>query len=384
MKKHLLGFLTAGLIVLSAASAAQAANVTLRVEGKDRTVVPQTTVALPSSPVLKDGTHACAATSFGGALQSAVGSDWTADYFASYDTYLLTGIKGYAPAYPDYFALWVNHKYTYLSVCDPGLQEGDDILALVDYCDSGPAPDYACLNDSVLPLAIDAPKTVAPGAPFTVTVKRYEKDGTLAPVAGANLAVGDVVQTTNASGQATVTAAAGPNALRASKTNFAAVDATVCATDGADGFCGTTKPGDPIPPVGPPGNPPVVPVAPAVQITGITEQQTFAAGKAPRTLSGTVSPDPDGIKKVQLRLTRNDAGKCSTYAGKYEKWLKIKRCSASLGRWFTIGDRQDWTYLLPQAPSKGRYVLDVRAVDNKLNVDTSIRRGHNRIVFFVK
>jgi len=383
MKKHLLGFLTAGLIVLSAASAAQATNVTLRVEGKDRTVVPQTTVALPSAPVLKDGTHECAATSFGGALQSAVGNDWAASYNSSFAAYYLTGIKGYAPAGDDYFALWINHKYTYKSVCDDGLQEGDDVLALVDYCNYDPAT-FGCTNDSVLPLAIDAPKTVTPGVPFTVTVKRYATDGTLAPVAGANLAVGDAVQTTNASGQVAVTAAAGPNALRASKANFAAVDASVCATDGADGYCGTTKPGDPIPPVQPPADPPVVPKAPIVQITGITEQQTFAAGKAPRTLAGTVTPDPDGIKKVQLRLTRNDAGACSTYAGKYEKWLKIKRCSASLGRWFTIGDRQDWSYLLPQTPSKGRYVLDVRAVDGKLNVDTSIRRGHNRIVFFVK
>ena len=50
---------------------------------------------------------------------------------------------------------------------------------------------------------------------------------------------------------------------------------------------------------------------------------------------------------------------------------------------FSIGDRQDWSYLLPERLGKGRYVLDVIAID-KLGTRDSITRGRNRVVFHVR
>ena len=50
---------------------------------------------------------------------------------------------------------------------------------------------------------------------------------------------------------------------------------------------------------------------------------------------------------------------------------------------FSIGDRADWSYLLPKRLGKGRYVLDVIAVDKLGNRD-ALARGRNRVVFFVR
>ena len=303
-------------------------------------------------------------------IYTKLGDDWAATYYPSYSTYLLDGIKGFAPAYPDYFALWVNHKYSSLSVCDPGLQEGDDVLALVDYCDSGPPPDYACLNESVMPLALDAPVKVTRGTPFTVTVRHYDKNGGLVPVAGATVSGGAAPATTDAAGHASVTvSAAGALTLRAAKTNFAGVDAGTCATTGVDGLCGTTIPPDR--------------AAPRAVIVGLVQHRRYRRTTAPQLLQGTVAPDPSGIRSVEIRVTRNDRRRCSYFSATTETWRKSRRCVATAGRWFAVGDRQDWSYQLPARLSRGRYVVDVRATDTKGNRDDTVRAGSSRFVFWV-
>ncbi len=367
LKKNLAG-LCAGICLLAVVPSAGAVDVTLRVEGKAANLVPATAVTLPAADVLKDGQHPCARDSFGGALQSAVGNDgWGASYNAGFGAYFLTSIKGFAPSGNDYFALWVNHQYTTRSVCDTGLQAGDDLLALVDYCDYDPGAKV-CKNENVLPLALEVPRTVTPGAPFTATVTRYALNGSTAPVAGAS--VGGA--TTDAAGKVALTVAApGPASFRASKDNFAGVDAATCATTGTDGFCGTSKPAPDTTPA-------------AGRITGVTEQQRFARGKGPRTLKGTVDADPSGIKSIELRLTRTDGRACSTFDGTRERFAKLTRCGAARGRWFSVGDRADWSYLLPSALGRGRYVLDVRTTDKAGNVDSTLQRTRNRVVFHVR
>jgi hypothetical protein len=388
VKKPVLGLAIVATLICSAP--ALAASVNLRVEGKTDELVPSTRVTLPSQPVLKDGTHPCGATSIGAALQGAVGDDWAASYDSGFATYLLTGVRGYSPASPDYFALWVNHKYTSLSVCDDGLQEGDDVLILVDYCDYD-AQAQTCTNDPVLPLALDAPKVVTPGVPFTVTVTRYDGTGAQAPVAGAS--VGGA--TTDSAGHATVTVpGAGPSSLRATKPNFAGVTQAICATTGSDGLCGSSRPypgggggGSPSPACATNGHDGLcgtVDHTPALaRITSIREQQTFAKGNGPRTLAGTVAADPAGLRSVQLRLTRRDGARCSRYDDEREQFRRTRHCRATAGKWFDAGDRNAWSYLLPSKLGRGRYVLDVRTFDGAGNVDNTLQRGRNRIVFRV-
>ena len=58
------------------------------------------------------------------------------------------------------------------------------------------------------------------------------------------------------------------------------------------------------------------------------------------------------------------------------------------GVFFSIGTSAAWSYRLPQALTKGRYVLDVRTVDGAGNVTHGAERGaadkpRTRVVFFV-
>jgi hypothetical protein len=375
MKKHLIGLLTVALLALTAVPVAQATTVHLRVEGKTQTILPETTVTLPTAPILKDGTHACAPDSIGGAFESsAIGSDWDASY-GSFG-YFLSGIKGESPAGNDYFTLWVNHKSTFNGVCDGGagvgLQEGDDVLVFVDYCDYDPGLG-GCANAPVLPLAVDAPAKAKPGTPFTVTVSRYDANGVSAPVDGATVGGGAATVVTDASGHATVTlATGGPRTLSVTKDGFARVSTAVCASTGSDGNCGSLKP-----------PPPPDTRAPQPKLAGVKQHTTYSAKKAPRLLEGTIAADASGLKDVELRLTRNDRRRCSYFDGADARWHKSRKCVATAGTWFSVGDREDFSYQLPAKLKRGRYVLDVRATDGKGNVTSSLFAGYNRVVFRV-
>ena len=61
----------------------------------------------------------------------------------------------------------------------------------------------------------------------------------------------------------------------------------------------------------------------------------------------------------------------------------MKRCGARRGKWFSIGSKADWTYLLPKALGRGRYVLDLKTIDGAGNADSKLARTRNRVVFFV-
>jgi hypothetical protein len=73
--------------------------------------------------------------------------------------------------------------------------------------------------------------------------------------------------------------------------------------------------------------------------------------------------------------------------------VPFRRCGAPRGFFFKIGNDADWRYELPIDLPKGRYVLDVNAVDAAENRDWPAalpgrrygraRRGENRVVFRV-
>ena len=83
--------------------------------------------------------------------------------------------------------------------------------------------------------------------------------------------------------------------------------------------------------------------APTATIAGLKKR--YAHGRGPRELRGTVSADPSGIKSVRLAITRRKGDRCWTFAGGRERFVR-HRC----GGWksFKIGDRADWSYLLPE------------------------------------
>jgi hypothetical protein len=61
----------------------------------------------------------------------------------------------------------------------------------------------------------------------------------------------------------------------------------------------------------------------------------------------------------------------------------MKKCGATHGTWFSVGDKADFAYLLPSKLGAGRYVLDLQVVDKAGNKTAGLARGTTRVVFTV-
>jgi hypothetical protein len=393
LRSSLLG----ALLLVLLASTAQAATVSVRVSAVGPTSLPRTTVTMPTAGVPEDG-HACAATTAGAALDTAAGhANWAAHWDSTYNTHVLDSIYGESHPFGShlFWSVYVNGISALSGLCDVTVSQGDyaQFVALCDPYDP-PTDGSPCYGE---PLQLKAPATAAPGSTPTFTVTESQTDikngvTTIVPSAGAVISAAGQQATTDTAGHAALTLAdRGPVTITATKGTRVDDSAVACVSDGADGFCGTTKPGDP----------PAPPALPCVHngddglcgttdhrstygfVKSIREQQRFKHGKGPRQLGGTTDPDPSGLKDVRLRLTRNDRGRCATFDSRKLRFTAMKRCGASRGTWFSAGSRADWTYLLPAALGRGRYVLDVRTVDGAANADTKLDRGRNRVVFFV-
>jgi hypothetical protein len=321
-----------------------------------------------------------------GALESATAGNWSGTWSdgLGYSVEVILG-ESHTFSGDHYWGEFVN-GVPGNGACADELSAGDAVLFAPEPTDFSATPDN--------PMELQAPASAQKGAPFNVTVTEkvttfdssppYASHTVTKPVQGAS--VGGA--TTDANGVAAVTLDA-TSGLRATHAgNIRTATESVCVHDGDDGLCGTTKPGAPPPP-------------PCVHngddgfcgtpdhkftygfIKSIREQQHFRRGHGPRELQGTSDPDPSGIKDVQLRLTRNDRGRCSTFSASKLRFAAMKRCGARRGTWFSIGSKADWTYLLPKALGRGRYVLDLKTIDGAGNADDQLARTRNRVVFFV-
>ncbi len=145
-----------------------------------------------------------------------------------------------------------------------------------------------------------------------------------------------------------------------------AVPASSCRTNGRDGACGTPDR-----------------TGPSTTVTSIAEQQRFTRARAPLVLSGRAA-DRAGIADVRLRLTRRIGDtRCATFDGIEDSFQRLKPCGADRGTFFSIGGGTRWSWALPARLTRGRYTLDVQAVDALGNVSGPLARGIDRIVFTV-
>jgi hypothetical protein len=402
MKHQFLGLLLGGLVLASASPsfAAGPANVTVRVEGTGGALVGPTVITTTTAPVTKDGTHSCTGTSAAGALEQATAGDWTGDWSDGFGSYSVNRIKnenygGFSPSAPFYWGFAVNDAGADAGVCGTELQPGDEVL-FYKACN---AATSGCYSGDVLSIA--SPATVKPGEAFTVTVHQvatsfdssppFAKHVTRTPSAGATVFAGSQRATTDADGKAVLNVPesdAGAIGIRVTKGETNVPDqAPLCVSRGDDGFCGSTKPATPATPCVSRGDDGFcgTPDKRAAYgfIASIKEKAHFAKGHGPRELKGRTDADASGIKDVRLRLTRTDAGKCTTYDGTREAFKAMTKCGAARGAWFSVGDRADWSYLLPSRLGRGRYVLDLQVVDKAGNADSTLARGRNRVVFTV-
>lgn len=355
--------LAAGFALCMPASAV-AADVSVRVEGAADTLVPRTQVSTTTAPVSKDGTNSCGGTSAAGALERATGGDWAGTWAGPSLGYSVDRIR--TESYPfssapsgNYWSFWVNYRPAQTGVCGTELSTGDDVLFFPDCYGAG------CVNPS--PLKLSAPRTSASGRAFTATVSEVVPSGATVderPAAGATVSTGSAVYTTSADGTVEIPGQSRDTSLRATKAErVRSATETVCITSGVDGRCGS----------------PLDRAAPSVRIfTPKHDRRTYRRG--PRRIAGAVSADASGLRHVKLRLNRVHRGGCHAYGSRAERF---RRVSCGVGWWFSIGDDERWSYLLPERLPAGRYVLQAVAIDGSGN-RSRVRTGSNRVKFRVR
>jgi hypothetical protein len=363
MKLSIVTGTVAGLLALSAPASAAPATVDLRIEGAARTLFegPVTTDAAPF--VADDGPHPCGSTPTRGAVISAAAqagafalrATWSAQFNSpSFDSVAGESVA-YDPATGRFFAEYKNGAFAQVGACEDPVETGNTVL-------------FAYADGSEKLLTLSGPTTAKPGEP--VTLKVTDADGA---VDGATVAD----RQSGADGTVTVGpwSDRGDHDLKASKTGAIRSNRVrVCVSDGADGACGSSRPitpGLPAPSAAPDRT------APVAKLTGFSDRQVFSTG--PRELRGSFS-DASGVKVVKLRLTKRVGRRCWYFSGRMERF-RGTRCGR--GPYFAIGDRADWSYLLPARLGAGRYVLDAVAVDGAGN-RTPLERGTTRVVFTVR
>jgi len=385
MKHRRITGMVAGLLVLALAPAVAQADrtYTIRIEGQSATLLPKTTVTVPDGGAIPGAHSDCTWDKPAGALEKATGGNW------DHSNFVKTILGEFHDTYTSSWFVWTNGQFGSGFCYLPTVNGADIVVTAGDF--------DANYNAVDLPLYLrDVPANAVKGTPITVSVVEPNPDidpaynsfvsdtGTPKPAAGATVTLGTASATTGADGKATLTPAeSGSLTLQAKRGTTAARSetATVCvASSSSDGTCGTTKPttttAAPVVTVTGPDR-----VAPANVLKSVTEGKRYTASSAPRELKGTAA-DPSGILMVKLRITRNDKGRCSYFSGKSLTFRKMA-CGAEHGSWFKIGTSADWSYLLPQKLPRGRYVLDVNAIDKQYNRDDTRRRGGNRVVFTV-
>jgi hypothetical protein len=361
----LIAGLAAGLALLVAVPPAVAAPVTvdLRIEGANSTLFegPVTTDVRPFRFTGDATPHECDATvaESGGTSSTPVPTRGAAiaqaaeqmpfslrgDWSDMYGNPTINEVAGENVAYDAgtgrFLAEYKNGVSAQVGACGDPISSGDRVLFA-----------FAAFDDR--PLALTGPASARPGT--TATVKVTDA-GNGSPVSGAT--VGG--HTTGADGTAVVGpfAQRGDNDLKAGKTGTIRSNRLrVCVSDGSDGFCGAGTGG------GAPGAPVAHDtVAPATALT-LRSGAVFSRRKAPRLLRGSVDADPSGLLAVKLRLTRTVGKKCSYFSGRRERFLPM-HCGH--GSFFKIGDRADWSYLLPKRLGRGKYVLEAKAIDGAYN-----------------
>lgn len=248
-----------------------------------------------------------------------------------------------------YLVEYLNGAVSQLGSCDEPVAAGDSVL-------------YAYGTGSEPLLALAAPEKVKPGESATLTVSAART-----PVAGASVGGAQ----TAANGTVTVgPLTRGDHVYKAIKDGSIRSNAVhVCATDGGDGACGSPIVAGAAPGVAAPDKTP-----PTAKLSGLTDHAVLTRG--PRELRGSFSD----AAVVKLRLTKRLGTHCSYFSGRKERFV---RTHCGRGAYFAIGDRADWSYLLPSRLTRGRYVLDAIAIDGAGN-RTPLQRGTTRVVFTVR
>lgn len=398
------------VVALLASTGAQATPITvnLRVEGSTTTLYegPITTegeiIQTPADEALHEAPHACnyaenghfeneqheVFTNGGSMVATPTAALHTAAVTAglAFNAYWSAGIGDFfiTQVGPDIeqeeppYASWgyaVNDTTAPVGGCQIALAPGSEVLWAYNY-----------FNLTHL-LSLTGPPSANIGSPITVHVV----DGqTGAPIAGA--AIGeDVAGTTttipggsltNAEGNATITLAhTGTVKLKATQAESVRSNGVVvCVHNGNDGNCGTTLPGALNINTGP-----LMHITPAIGDTatagGVKNGRHYSRRKGPRILQGLVQVPAGGtLRDVRISLQRHVGKHCLAFNGSTESFVR-DRCGTT--HFFSVGGSESFSYLLPAALPRGRYVYDIEAIDDA-GQPTKLVAGVSHVVFYVK
>jgi hypothetical protein len=199
-KIALLGAITAAVAAPAAALGAANHTVSVRVEGRSKTLLPAKLVHLHAGWITKGGvpTGACSSLSGAGALDAAARHRWSGSYSTSQADYFITKILGETHGGKTMFwDIFVNNVAATTGACGIKTHAGGQILfAAVPSTDFG---DY--------PIVITgAPHSAKSGHGFKVKVLYVNALGKKVALSGARLTGTDFAAVaTNASGSATIT-----------------------------------------------------------------------------------------------------------------------------------------------------------------------------------
>ena len=200
----------------AAAVAAGPTTVSVRIEGKTRTLLPATNVRTRFGSITKGGAPAgaCPATTAAGALDVATHHRWQSGAYGAYGL-SVTSVLGESHPFTStyYWSIFVNDRFASAGICGLKLHRGEQLL-------------FAAVPDkgTEYPIVLSTPAHATSGQAFTVKATYFGAKGAK-PLAGVSVKGGGV---TNQQGMTTVTAAtAGKLQLTASRTGYIRAEATV-------------------------------------------------------------------------------------------------------------------------------------------------------------
>jgi hypothetical protein len=380
LKRGMLGAAAVAAALLAGAQA-QAAPVTatIRVEGIDQTVIPQTTLVTDarsitddagvSHPDPLDGPNALGLLYDAAApIGVPIHCTWDADFGDCYPFWI-----GTAPQPTGGFVwLVVNDHDAQFGAATQPVAAGDRVV--FEEVTSFPPPP-------LLELAASGDKLTV-GSSFTVTVTSFDTgtgDGT--PATGARISYGSQVVSADSDGRATLFAQPGSVTVGATLSGATrAGSLTVCGYTDDPTVC--NLPAKPAPTPAP--APVATPSAPADTVppsTRITSPRLFTIDRHVTRIGGVVAPDRSDIAKVQFALAKR-VGTLCRFRQPSGSFGSATACSARA--WLPARGGAFWTANLHAPLAAGRYRVFARATDGAGNVEVTLVTGASSGSFTVR
>jgi hypothetical protein len=420
--------------VFAAPAAAQAAAVPVRVEATTGPLVPKSDITLPATPVPASGVadgHTCPGNSVIGALDAATNGDWSGAW-SDTTGWSVERIKTLELPSGDgrRWLVYVGGRYLNDPPCSALLSTGETVLFYPDCVTA----TTKCFGGE--PLMLDAPAIGSPSVYLrtqafestTVFTSGGIGSSTIHPAVGAVVSGPNGAAKTDIYGLGVISVVdRGPQTITLTSADRVPDRATVCITDGADGYCGTQLP--PVVPFDPlnycvttgnDGECGTIDTRPPVgRIAQPGHGKTYSGTARPEVLQGTVDRDHAEVTGVKLALKRQLTVKVTKYRkkkvrvkkkvrGKVRRvvvrkrvpykvkrtrcyywsnaasdWKQLKSCTTSPPLFRATGDEY-WKYDFTSRLPSGTYTLDAQAVDGAGNVDSVPELGRNRAIFTVK